>query len=539
MSCIPEPQLWLYTEGELVGPERRDVESHLVSCRECRARVVALRDEEQLLRDALGEHVRGTRPEAARAVAPAPSDIAWGLPVAVAAVAAILSAAGALLEARMPGGLDLFNPLRLKGAIEMSFDLIFVLRESAPGLIELALSIGVVASISAILTLGTNLVYRRMFGSVALLLALLPVPSAEAVVIRVDEEEREIRIGAGEVVDESMLLSSDVVHIDGEVRGDVFVGAERVTIAGTVDGSIYGFARDLEITGRVTGSLHGFVEHLRIDGEVSRSVYVVGESVTLAGGGRVVRDVVSGAEDAILEGDVGRDVLFAGEDLELRGPIGRNTSVRYAERVALRDAARIGGNLAVTIEDESDLDQAPGARVAGTIDVSRPDHVKRHLEWYRNPRLWAIHGILMVAAFLFGLLLYVLSPKLFQFELETSQQFFRNLGFGFLAMVATPVAVVLMALTLVGIPIAILTLFLFLVGIYTANVLIGAWLGQRLLSLREGSIGSFARSFFLGLLLLTLITHIPFIGVPLEVIVALVGLGLIVQQGRAQIARMI
>ncbi len=375
--------------------------------------------------------------------------------------------------------------------------------------------------------------------TIALLLALLPAPSAEAIVIRVEEDEREIRIDAGEVVEESMLLSSDVVHIDGEIRGDVFVGAERVTIAGTVDGSIYGFARDLEITGRVTGSVHGFVEHLRIDGEVSRNVYAVSDSVTVAGGARVARDLVCGAEAAILEGEIGRDVLFGGEDIELRGAIGRDVDVRYAERVALRDAARLGGDLKVTIEEETDLDQAPGAQVAGTIEVGEPEHVKRHLAWYRNPKLWAVHGILMVAAFLFGLLLYVLSPQLFQFELETSRQFFQNLGYGFLAMVATPVAIVLIALTLVGIPIAILTLFLFLAGIYTANVLIGAWLGRRLLAVRDGSIASFARSFFVGLLLLTIITHIPFIGVPLEVIVALVGLGLIVQQGRAQIARMV
>jgi cytoskeletal protein CcmA (bactofilin family) len=538
MSCASEPQLLLYAEGELAGEARREVESHLVSCRDCRARVVALRDEEQLLRDTLGERVREHRPEPVRAPAPEPSGLAWGLPVAVAAVAAIFSAASFLLENRMPGSLDLLNPLRLKGAIEMSFDFIFLLRESAPGLIELAISIGVVASVSAVLTLGTNVLYRRIFGTAALLLlALLPTPDAEAVVVRVEEEE--IRISAAEVIEESMVLSGDLVHVDGVVRGDLFVAAERVTIGGTIEGSLYAFARDLEITGQVTGSVHGIVEHTRIDGQLERNLYAVSESVTLAPDASLERDFIGWAEDATLSGKVGRDVYFGGEDLELRGEVGRNVEVRYAERVALRDAARLGGNLLVTIEKESDLDQAPGAQIAGEIEVREPEHMRRHLAFYRNPALWALHGVLLVAAFLFGLLLYVLAPRLFEFELATSRQFFQKLGLGFLAMVATPVAIVLTALTLVGIPIAVLTLFLFVVGIYTANILIGAWAGKRVLPPREGNLWSFARSLFVGLLLVTIVTHIPFIGAPIEVIVALVGVGLIVERGRERVAAMV
>ena len=77
---------------------------------------------------------------------------------------------GFLLETRMPGGLDLLNPLRLKGAYEMAFDLIFMLRDRAPGTLELAASIGVVAGVSAMLTLGVSALYRHVYGTAALVL---------------------------------------------------------------------------------------------------------------------------------------------------------------------------------------------------------------------------------------------------------------------------------------------------------------------------------------------------------------------------------
>src|SRR6185295_18420267 len=49
MSCPNPITCLLYADGELAGSALREIEAHLVSCRDCRARVVALREESALL----------------------------------------------------------------------------------------------------------------------------------------------------------------------------------------------------------------------------------------------------------------------------------------------------------------------------------------------------------------------------------------------------------------------------------------------------------------------------------------------------------
>ncbi len=533
MSCPLESTLLLYVDTELLGPELRELESHLMGCRDCRAQVIALRDESQLFGDVLQERVRERSVAvAARRHTPEPG-VAVGLPAAVAAVTAALAFLGFLLETRMPGGLDLLNPLRLKGAYEMAFDLIFMLRDRAPGTLELAASIGVVAGVSAMLTLGVSALYRHVYGTAALVLmaALAGGPqAAQGLVVRIDEDTQ---VAASEVIEESMLLSGDIIHVDGVIDGDLIVGAKRVTIGGTVRGSVYVLSRDLEITGTIEGSLHGLVEHTRIDGEVKGSVYQVGESVTLAPDGVVGRDLSMVAEDGIVGGRVARDVFFGGDTLELRSEVGRNVEVRWAEHVALRDAARIAGDVELGLEAEEDLERAPGAQVAGAINVTPRDSMKDHyLDAYRDPAWWAAHGIALMTAFLFGLLLHFLMPAIFEAGLSTSPEFFRSFGYGFLVIVATPIAICLLALTVVGIPVAVLALFSYVVLFYSAEIVVGAWIGRVLWPPSDESIFAFGRSFFVGLAVLTLASLVPFLGPPIMIVATLIGAGLLFEQAR-------
>jgi len=532
VSCPGETTRLLYVEGELSAPDLRSFESHLVTCRSCRSEVVALRDESSLLADVLLERRRASRVPAARPQAPEPG-VVIGLPAAIALVTAAFAAIGFLVEASLPGGLDLFNPLRVKGAYEMAFDLAFMLRDRAPGLIELALSLGGLASVSALLTFAAGLLYRHLYGATTIALIALAGAAAEpasALTLRIDEETR---VGVSEVVDESMLLTGDGVHVDGVVRGDIIAAADRVTITGTIEGSLYVFARELEITGTVEGNVIGAIEQTRIDGEVKGSLYEVGESLSLGADGRVARDLSLIGERGVLGGRVGRDVVFAGDEIELRSEIGRNVEVFHADRVILRDGTRITGDLDAAVEDESAVERAPGAQVEGEVRIRPPESLhESYWAAYRSPAVYLAHAITLVAAFVFGLLLYTLAPRLFAVDLHTAPQFLRSLGYGFIGAVATPIAIVVLALTVVGIPVAVLTLFVFIVALYTSEIVVASWVGGTLLSRDDDGYYAFSRTLGAGLLLLAVASHIPFVGPPIAVVTALLGLGLIGEQVR-------
>jgi anti-sigma factor RsiW/cytoskeletal protein CcmA (bactofilin family) len=522
MSCPNEITLCAYVDGELPAPRVRHLESHLVTCLDCRGRVLALREEAALLADALHERA----PEVF-AVAPAAvpaRGLAFSFPLAIAVASVVLAVVGALAEARLPGGLGFLSPLRLMGVPEMLFDLVFLLRDRTPGLLELGLSVAVVVSVSALGSFALSAVVRRLAGTAGLVLALLwlaaPRPSA-ALELRSDEE---VTVPAGQVVDQTLLVGADVVNVDGVVRGDLLVAAERLTLRGTVEGNLFFFAQEAEITGRVEGVVHGLAERLRMDGE-ARGLGGAFERLVVASDGKLERDLIVAAESANLDGEVGRDAWLFGERLELRGRVGRDVDAR-AEQLALFDGARVGGDLDARLPEGEEVEQAPGARVVGEIRVTPRTSLHRHyLAHWREPHFYAFLLIQFAASFVTGLLLYALVPRLFASEVTTARAFLGAVGWGFLLLVGAPVALILVALTVVGIPVALMGLFVYLTALYVADILVGALIGRSLLQ-PGPRLGAFGRALLLGLGIVILGHALPFIGPAVGVVSLLLGLGL-------------
>jgi cytoskeletal protein CcmA (bactofilin family) len=532
LSCVPESSWLLYVDDELEPLERRSVEFHLVQCEACRSLVVGLREEADLL-----EGVLVGAPEVPAALsASRHQGFAMGLPAALVIVVAAGTVLSALLENALPSGFGWLNPLRLAGAYEMLFDVFFLARDQAPGLVTLAAGVAATASVAALAFFAVGLLARRVGGAamIAVAGAALCVAGGPAEAFDIRHEERLV-IEEGEVVRGTLVISADSVRIDGTLEGDLVVAAERLTIHGTVDGNVFAWARDVDVTGRVVGGLHAGGERVRIDGHVGGAVYTFGEVLELERGATVERDVGHGGREARLEGDVGRDVLFYGEELQLVGSVARDVTVLGAERVRLLATAEIGGDLTAVVGKDEDLEIADGARVAGIVEAKRGEHHLRDgLNRWVRPMFYVWLCVRIVAAFLLGVLVYAVFPGLFAGHLPDASSFGRSLLLGFAALVATPLALAVVALTLVGIPIAILGLFLYVLACYLGVVCAAALLGQSILGdPADPSVAAFARALALGLLIAGVAASLPWIGGAVRVVLLLVGLGLVVDRARA------
>lgn len=535
MSCLPEAVYSVYVDGELSPEEARRVEAHLIGCRDCRVLVLGLRDEAALLADAL--HERDLAPKPAPAAAPE-RGLAVGLPVSVGLVTAALAIGGYLIETRLPYGLDLLNPLHLKGAYEMAFDLVFLLRDRAPGLIELALSLGAVAGVSALLSVGVGALYRRLAGGAAIALAaalLLAAPDARAFELR-HGRDADIEVARDETLRETLVAAGESVQVDGTIEGDLIAAARHVSIRGKVDGNVYVFTRDLDVSGTVTGTIHAIAERPTLTGEVGGSVYTAGEVLALTASGDVKGDVTHFGESLVLDGEVGRDTTFFGDRAEIRSKVGRNLVV-HADRLSLRDGAEIEGDVRAALPEGEKIDVAAGAVVKGSIDASPRQPMGEHyLAHYTHARfyLWLLAGL--AAAFVFGLVLRALAPWLFDAEVRSARAFFRSLGVGVLVVVATPVAILVAAVTVIGIPVALLGLFVYVTLLYSADILVGALVGRALVGSGETGTGAFARELLLGLALVVVVTHLPFLGPAAGVVALLFGTGLLFERVRLRVS---
>ena len=65
-------------------------------------------------------------------------------------------------------------------------------------------------------------------------------------------------------------------------------------------------------------------------------------------------------------------------------------------------------------------------------------------------------------------------------------------------LVVPPLAILAVGFTLVGIPAAVLGLFVYIIAVYTAELLVGAWVGRQIAPQRDAALMSFGRSLLVG-----------------------------------------
>jgi hypothetical protein len=114
---------------------------------------------------------------------------------------------------------------------------------------------------------------------------------------------------------------------------------------------------------------------------------------------------------------------------------------------------------------------------------------------------------------------------LFEADPPDARGFFRSLGIGFVVLLAGPVALLLVGLTVVGIPVAVLGFSLLILSLYTSYVLVAGMVGQFILAPSGPGLARFAPSLLVGVLILSVVAALPFIGPAVRIVTVLFGLG--------------
>jgi cytoskeletal protein CcmA (bactofilin family)/anti-sigma factor RsiW/branched-subunit amino acid transport protein len=537
MSCFPELTYAIYVDGELAAEERRPVEAHLIGCLRCRELVVALREEAELLGNTLLERTPQALP-AHPASAPAPvRGLAVGLGPVLVGVLAVTSVAGWILESAWPTLREWIGPITFRGAYDMAFDLAYVLREEAPAAVEVGLAVAAMATVSALLCFVLTALLRRwsrpsMLALATLLAIAAPAPDGRAH-FGIHEHE-DYTLPAGETHDGTLFASGKTVNVDGVVEGDLVVFTRRLAVRGEIRGNVLAIARDFQMPGAVTGSVHVGSGRTHIAGRVAGNLYAYGgDTITLDRTSRVVGDATVAGESVVLEGAVGRDLFVGGDRVELRGGVGRNV-LAWAENLALLDEARVGGDVEAILPEGTEVEVAPGAVVGGETR-SRPFDEFEEPGFARllEPEFYLWLALHVGSGFLVGMLLYALVPGLYRTRLETGNAFLRSLGRGFVAALATPVVLALVALTLVGIPVAIIGAAVYLSGLYIGVIVLAALVGSALVHSHGGQWTSFGLSLLAGLVVVAFAMRFPYLGVPLSLIAIFTGFGLVIERARS------
>lgn len=526
MSCPSEATLAVHADGELSPEDARAIEAHLSGCPRCRRLLEALSGENRLLARVLEERAFA-EPEARR--------MTWG-DLAAAAAALLATAAGAQAASRWLGSLGERAPLGMLDTRSLIWSFLFdtffyLLREGAAMLNSLLTFLGYLVALGAAAALGLVLQRRRRAGTLLLAAALACSAPASSALERRTAEKGTVAVPAGETIDDTLLAAGETVSVDGVVTGNLLAFGRRVIVKGTVKGDLVTAAQRVEVAGTVEGNVLGAAEELTLQGAVRRSAHAFAKRLVVAAAARIEGDAIAFAREADLEGGVGRDMLAFAERTTLRGTIARNATA-WTGWLDLEAPASVGGDLTAHVEDPERVRVAPGASIAGKLE-RRLAREEKPSSPYASPGFYVWKVIWLAAAFLTGLALRWLSPTLFAYRLSDAAALAMPLGIGFLVFAATPVAIVLLGLTVVGLPLALLALAAWLAGLYLSGILVGAFVGWSLLA-RQGPAPPFPLALLLGLVIVGVASSVPYLGGLVRLFAILLGLGIgAVQASRA------
>ena len=357
-----------------------------------------------------------------------------------------------------------------------------------------------------------------------LILCMLPAAAqADEPLSRAPWKERAV-LRAGQIVQGDYFAFGPHVEISGIVNGDLYAAGGEVLIDGVVNGDVIVAGAKVILSGTVAQDARIAGAQVTVSGTIGRNATLGGADVHLTETAKVRDNLIAGGGHVQLAGSVGRDARVGAWKATLSNQIERDLIVA-AGSVRLTSKATVGGRLRYWGEAAPSIDEE--ATVRGAI-TQRPLPEGWSIERARQ----GLVGIRLMAAFIgfvstliLGLVLLRVYPVFARRVTATIRERpTAALGWGTVALVATPVVALSFVVTLFALPIGLLLFALYGATVYLARVYAITYVGQILIRRQEDS-SSLAWPFVAGLVLYSVLSLIPVVGGLLTLLTVLFGLG--------------
>jgi len=299
------------------------------------------------------------------------------------------------------------------------------------------------------------------------------------------------------------------------------VWSRSITVNGRVKGDILALGQELRVNGQVDGNVRAFAQSFTLNGSVVKNVMTWAHEFDMDEKARVGGTMTLGSANVQLDGHLNGDLLAFVEDLDINGSLSHDATIR-AQRLRFGPNATVAGH--TQYRGGRQPEKAPDAQLGSPIEILAGH---RPMPSYASPRLYWHQILAWGASFLFGVVLLLVAPAFFADTENASKRFGPAIGLGVLFLFAIPVAAVLACFTIVGLGVGITTLLSYIVALYSAQVFIGAWLGEKLMGPGIGT-GAIIGRLAIGLAILRLLRLIPFAGHLISLLVVIWGLGALV-----------
>lgn len=320
-------------------------------------------------------------------------------------------------------------------------------------------------------------------------------------------------------------------------KTDVYLTGDEVTIDYVVDGNLFVMAKTVNINSQIGGDAFIIASKINVgeQGYIFSNLFALSQELNISG---VVYDLYTCSQNTTINGYIYRDIKILSNTLNLNGTVGRNAfvsaqNINFAksdsseEELITSGKSMIYGDLNYASPNELKI---PDGTVTGSINYTKLDNAERKsVSNIIQDYIWDLGTFVVTVAVIWLLILWLAPRFLSRTDYLISKRFLPSLGFGALTTIAILVAAI--TLLLIGITakvallsVGLLVLLLF-IGVPIFTISINQFMCKKLKI--EKNIATF------GILIITsavvwLTTLIPFVGGIINLVIKLIGLGIIV-----------
>ncbi len=395
----------------------------------------------------------------------------------------------------------------------------------------------------------TNMFYHYLFFCFGLLMFFSY--AAHASIFKRDEK---VIISSLHQIDEDIYVFCENFVVDGEIDGDLAAFSEKILINGDITGSAILSSNKLTVNGHIERSLRVFANSILINGRVDRAFLVFGNDIDINEGATIGQDVTAFGNTIHVSGVVqGNKSSIRGAVVTIAGTFTGDVHIQ-GEKIRIEPTAVILGDLTYTSNREESITIAPGATIEGATTwlPQAPDKT----EETSTTTVLVVTLSKLLAAFLFGIILLSLLRKYGEEAFyQIRNRFATSLAVGILALLIFLFAILVLIVTIIlfivglalssgdsaaigamalifsilSLPICSFATITGAVIFYSGKIVVGFLLGYAVVRLFVPSPAVLGKlQLFTGLLVLTLLFIIPYVGFLIYLFVSIVGAGAII-----------
>lgn len=367
-------------------------------------------------------------------------------------------------------------------------------------------------------------------------MSLMPLVVGAAVLLAgfavLAQDFHEVVTKSGQI-DENVVAGGRTVTVDAQVTGDVVSFGETVVIGGQITDDILSIGRNVVISGTIGGDVRVVGFTVTPSAAIGGDLMAAGRTVTVPAETVIGGNVWLVGLDMNLFGKVDGDLHVAARNILLAGNFGGDVELN-GESITVASTARILGDFTYRSIDEATIE--PGAEILGDTIFIRTE-APHEMVGGVFAGFSAFGLTFLLGLFLLGALLILIFPNT---AADPAKRMGRNpwlaLGLGCLILIAGPIAMILLGISIIGIPITIMLGASYVIALFIGFLVAAGTLGRlgaRLIG-RSADISFWTRlaAFAAGLVFLAIVGFIPVLG-PLALILATAaGLGALTLQVR-------